>query len=190
MSTLRLSIVPSPCSNDHEVQCLVDGKDLVARLAGIGLDPDDFFGNAPRAASGEPAREYRIGRCDCGCVGCCDILAKVVREHGQIVWRVGTTEISFDEAQYDAELTRAASDHSWETPQRTAERMLRERLPTEHLRERGFIFEWVSGRQPGGQFTVAIRPAAGPYRQILLAVPWSDDLEQVVASALAALRSR
>ena len=186
MSTLRLSVVPSLGSNDHAVQCLVDGQDLVAQLGGLGLDPDDFFAEVPRATPGEP-RECRIGRCECGVVGCGDVLAQVLREHEQVVWKVGTREVRFDAAQYDAEFARAASDYSWETPQRTAERMLRERVPTKDLRGRGFIFEWASGRARGGEFTIAIRKAEGPYRQMLLAVPWNDDLEQVVASALALL---
>jgi hypothetical protein len=190
MSILRLAVVASPSSNDHAVLCLVDGVDVVAQLGGLGLDPDDFFKEPPRATPGEPAREYRIGRCECGVVGCGDVLAQVVRDQDHVTWMAATNEFVFDAAQYDEELARAASDHSWETPHRTAERLVRERVPANQLRERGLVFEWASGRASQGKFTLAIHEAEGPYRQVLLTVPWRDDLEQVVAEALAVLRQQ
>lgn len=190
MSILRLAVVASPTSNDHSVLCLVDGVDLVAQLGGLGLDPADFFKEPPGATPGQAAREYRLGRCECGVLGCGDVLAQVHRDQDRVTWMVGTNKFVFDAAQYDGELARAASDHSWETPQRTAERLVRERVPAEHLRERGLVFEWASGRASPGKFTLALHAADGPYRQTLLAIPWRDDLEQVVAEALAVLRQQ
>lgn len=190
ISTLRLAVLPSPRSNDHAVRCLVDGEDIVEQLGGLGLDPDDFFSSRrPVAVAAEPERETRIGRCrGCGVVGCDDVSIRVARQQDQVVWKVGGREIRFDGAQYDAELARAALDHTWETPQRAAERLLRDRLPTELLRARGLAFEWASGRAKLGRFTMALHPTSGRYRQILLDVPWVDDLEEVIAEALALLR--
>jgi len=187
--TLRVAIVPSSSSNDHAVQLFADDQEVIR--GGLGLDPDDFFGNAVAVATDE-ARAARMGRCDCGCVGCGDIEIRIARQGGLVVWDQDGNQLHFDGAQYDAELARAEADRSWEPRVRTAERLVRERLNRRALTRAGLVFEWASGRARPRLFTLSLRATKEPGRQILLEVPYAetDDTERVVASVLAALAER
>ena len=189
LSRLRITIVPSPSSNDHEVQLFADDQEVIAGLDGLGLDPDDFFAANAAIVAGKP-RDARVGRCDCGVVGCGDLSIRIERDGEEIVWGVAGTELRFDAAQYDAELARAAADHSWESRERTAERLVRERVDRRALTKAGLVFEWASGRARPRLFTIALHTTSAPDRQIFVEVPWSGDVEQVVAAALAALTQR
>jgi hypothetical protein len=151
------------------------------------LDPDDFFSFPIAIAAGTP-RDARIGRCECGTFGCGDLVIRIVRRSDQVFWRANGRVIRFDAPQYDAEIERAAKDLTWETTERTAARLVRERLPVEELRARGLALDWASGSALSGRFTLSLHPTNGSYRQILLDVPWVDDVEQVAAAALGRLR--
>lgn len=183
ISALHLVVVPSPQSNDHAVHCLADGANILETLGGLGLDPDDFFSFPVAIAAGTP-REARIGRCECGTVGCGDLVILIAREGEQVVWEAKGREIRFDAAQYDAEIARAATDLTWETGERTAARLVRERLPVEELRARGLALDGASGSALSGRFTLSLHPTKGAYKQILLDVPWVDDAEEVATAAL------
>ena len=64
---------------------------------------------------------------------------------------------------------------------RTAARLVRERLPVEALRQRGLVFRWAAA-QLDGRCVLCLEGRGG--RSIQLEVPWVDDLNQLVASAL------
>jgi len=112
---------------------LTAGEDLARlarRQAAIVL-----FGQARRAAAAEP-HEVRLAEAYCT-EGCCGALYVTVVQDGDTVvwrdWRGHTTaapppEVRFAAEEYEAELTRAETDHTWEWPARTVARLLRTRL--------------------------------------------------------------
>ncbi|GAB3846174.1 hypothetical protein GCM10027610_063810 [Dactylosporangium cerinum] len=91
-----------------------------------------------RLRAGPVPVEVRLAVAMCG-EGCCGALyVTIVRDGGTVVWRdwrghVGPPPpaLRFDAAQYDAEVARAETDHSWEWPARTVARLLKDRLATE-----------------------------------------------------------
>jgi hypothetical protein len=190
MSTLRIEIVSSPETNDHVVRLLVDGVDIVAGLGGIGLDPFDFFFPEPALAATADPTSRTVGRCTCGVPGCGDIDIVVHRDGPCIVWSVTHVpnpagDHRFDAVAHDAELERARLDHSWETPERTAARLVREGLgPVRaRLEQLGLRFDWASGRVEAGKHTVSLTRQE-THQQLLVHVDASGSPEVIAAAML------
>jgi hypothetical protein len=181
---LRIEVRPSPETNDHEVQLLADGKSLVDRFSSglIGLDPDDLLTDpCPLRAENSP-RPVIIGRCSCGIVGCGSVEVEIRRDHDHVMWMSmdSSQQVCFLAAQYDAEVNRALQDHSWETPERKAARLIFQAVDRGALALRGFVFSWASGRCREGMMTAALVLAPGPY-QVLINVPWKgENIESIV----------
>ena len=155
----------------------------------MGLDPSGFLvADCPLAAGPFP-RNLLIGRCSCGCLGCGDVTVLASLEGDVLTWTHDvrpTIQRHFDWSSYRAEITRAVSDHSWETPERTAARLLAARLDHDKLAARGITFEWASGRVVGGPLTISLRLADGPH-QLLVHVPWNGETPSEIVSNAAAL---
>jgi len=182
-STLRIQIALSVDTNDHEVKLLVDGNDVFRRLQGMGLDPDDCALPAALMPAATP-RTTIIGRCDCGVRGCGDIDVRISLEEERIVWELAGEQFCFVAADYIAELERAGSDLSWETPDRSAGRLVRcgiEQVRTQ-LADHGLTFHWASGRVQAGSFTASIESAQES--QILIHIPWTDESPEQIAAQL------
>ena len=97
--------------------------------------------------------------------------------------------VRFDADQYDAEVERAMSDFSWETPDRTAARLIRLGVDREALRRHGLRLCWASGRLAEHTMTIALEHTPGPY-QLLLAVPWlGDDTTSIARQCIDVLAS-
>jgi hypothetical protein len=79
----------------------------------------------------------------------------------------------FAAADYDAEVARVAADHSWETPQRTAGRLVLANADRERLHGHGLKLSWVANhhRNPGF-FRTALQN--GDDYQIFVDLPWLD----------------
>lgn len=190
LSTLRIEIVSSPETNDHAVRLLVDEVDILATLGGIGLDPIDFFFPQPALAATADPTSRTVGRCSCGVPGCGDIDIVVHRDGPCVVWSVSHVrnpagDHRFDAVAHDAELERARVDHTWETPERTTARLVREGLgPVRARLERlGLRFDWASGRVEPGKHTVSLTHEQ-PYRQLLVHVDASGSPEAIAAAML------
>jgi len=161
LSTLKLEIVPSPETNDHEVKIWADETELLSLASAMGLDPDDLFHQPQTLATSGVAL---VGRCDCGCLGCGDINARIEHHDSTVTWSVdGAPQIHFARDAYLRELERARADTTWETPERTAARLVRAALPSFQLQltERGLSFDWASGRGDAAHFVVSLRSAKG-----------------------------
>ncbi|MFI9810153.1 hypothetical protein ACIHEJ_38670 [Streptomyces sp. NPDC052301] len=147
---LSLRIVVPPQRSRHDtVECrpIVDGRDILAEVfaEGPGVDPRYLVGpDAPLHATDTP-REVRLAAAACT-EGCCGALYVTIRRERQHViwsgWRnpdeddVDFPELRFGVNQYEAEVRRASTDHSWEWPARTVARILEGSDPTdqaEHL---------------------------------------------------------
>jgi len=183
---LRIEVRPSPETNDHEVRLLGNGKSLVDRLSSglIGLDPDDLFTDTicPLRAESESHRAT-IGRCSCGIIGCGSVEVEIRRELDQVVWTAmdSSLQVRFLAAQYDGEVERALQDRTWETPERTAARLISQAVDRAALARRGFEFSWASGRCRNGLMTVSLVLTPGPY-QVLVSAPWDgENIDGIVA---------
>jgi hypothetical protein len=188
-SALRLEIQPAPTSNDHEVKVWVDDRDLLSEVGVLGLDPDDLFWPTPTLLPTAFPTTTTLARCSCGVVGCADMCVRIEEEHPCILWTVegvaGT--VRFLRQDYEAEVLRAAADCSWETPDRTAARLVRASIPlvSGHLDLLGLRFEWASGRVQAGSFTVSLASVRG---QVLVHVPTIGPPEALAARMLEVLR--
>jgi hypothetical protein len=135
----QISVVaPDPCRRgDVETRILVDGQPVVAGAFDKGppYPPETLLARGQLRTTAEP-HEVRLAEAYCT-EGCCGALyVTVVRDGDAVVWRDwrGHTcatvppEIRFAAEQYDAELTKAETDHTWEWPARTMARLLRAQL--------------------------------------------------------------
>jgi len=188
--TFGTSVKPSPETNDHEVRLLGDGEDLIARFweGMIGLDPDQLLLQPCALIPSTAGHKATIARCDCGEVGCGNVQVFVRSEDERVAWVDGDRTLRFSSSQYLSEIARAQSDTGWETPDRTAGRLVRQRVDRAVLARAGMTFDWASGRISKGQLTISLRLEPGPY-QVLVSIPWKEELPPEIADvAVAALR--
>lgn len=188
----RLRVVESPATGDFEVVPLGDGTDLVRAIddSCMGLDPDDMLIAPSRLLPDEPA-DVEIGRCHCGVVGCGDIGVVITCGDEVTTWQAYDGRMyRFNGPAYAAEVERAIRDTSWETPDRTAARLVRERVDRDLLFRQGLAFQWASGVARRGHFSVSMSLLAEPHRQVLLSIPWKEEsVEEIAASMVAQLRT-
>jgi hypothetical protein len=189
--TLRIEVRPSPETNDHEVLFIADGVDLIARHWSdmMGLDPDDIL-IVPCPLIGEAeARLVTVVRCNCGVLGCGRVEVEIRRSLNRVVWECAEytdvghpTRLEFAAQAYDAEIQRALKDHSWETPDRTAARLLGSIVDRDILARSQLTFLWASGRIHPGVLSVALmlKSERGP-GQILVHVMWSGQTPDEIA---------
>ncbi|WP_067969240.1 hypothetical protein [Nocardiopsis trehalosi] len=133
-----------------EVRPLIDGVDVLQEVHPEGLAPSRRHWAGPPAtwplAAAEEPRRVMITEPVCT-AGCCGALYVTLRRAGdRVVWDSwentsgGTAvppAVHFDAARYDAELARAAADHSWEGPVDTIARLLERTLT-----ESGWFERW------------------------------------------------
>lgn len=186
--TLRIQVRPSPETNDHEVLLFGDDQNLVERFgdSSIGLDPDDILVD-PCPLIAQETQDCLVGRCDCGVIGCGDVRVRICTSGDVVSWAAihgPRAPVLFDRHAYRMEVLRALSDCSWETPERTASRLIREGVNRDVLRRFGFAFSWASGRADPGLMTAALLLEPGPY-QVLVRVPCGvSDSPELTAEAV------
>lgn len=184
LETLKILVRPSPGVNGHEV-CLSSEKgDLIARFEDVrmGVDPDGLLVDPSPLRAGSSPSTATIGRCRCGSTDCGSLAVTITREADAVTWTTAADPfgVRFDAAQYDAEVERAISDVSWETPDRTAARLIRTSIDHEALRRHGVQFSWASGRITERAMTIVLECTAEPY-QLLVDVAWQDDPPESIA---------
>ncbi len=150
LHTIGFAFGPSPASNDHQVRILVDGEDWLGDSS-LGIDPPEFFAQPALMVGGE----LLVGRCECGCVGCDDVAVQVVRRPNEVGWSgLQGPVLKFAATQYDFAVDRAKNDLTWETPNRTAERLSANVLAGLVLSD-GFAFQWASTRIRSGVLSLS-----------------------------------
>ncbi|MFE1291181.1 hypothetical protein [Streptomyces sp. NPDC058751] len=138
---LRFVIPQDPYAIEQwaEVRPFVDGRDLLAEIHPGGTSSCSSrhllgpAANWPFAAPNEP-RRVELSNNDCVTDCCGGTFVTIRRQGDRVLWtswenthdtRVPVpAEVHFDAARYDAELTRAGADTSWEEPVDTAARLL------------------------------------------------------------------
>ena len=141
MNNISFNIIPCLESNDHEVRILIDGSDFLGKDY-LGIDPPVFFKQKTLINSGE----LYIGRCICGCEGCCDNYVTVRADEDIISWtNSGGLNIKFNKNDYKNIIYSAMHDYSWEDNKRTAERLVDE-VFKEIITKDKYCFNWTSAR--------------------------------------------
>lgn len=178
ISTLTLQHrIPDDWAADPwaEVRPLIDGVDVLGEVHPEGLASSCRYWRAsaeswPLAVTEEP-RRIMITEPSCT-AGCCGALYVTIRREGDLViwdaWENSSnitavpSEFRFATAQYEAELARAATDHSWEEPLDTTARLLRQTLEDSGWFERwGCILTEVWPRREEPDLPEVIRSRAG-----------------------------
>jgi len=141
MNTLAFEIMPSPSSNDHQARIRIDGTDWLGQEY-LGLDPPRLFAQPSLTDGGK----LLVGRCECGCEGCDDVLVDVLRQGQAVLWtNAKGLRLHFDREEYDRLVASAREDFSWEDKKRTAERLVSE-VFAGVLLDDGYRFDWASAR--------------------------------------------
>lgn len=137
----------------------------------------EFFAQKPLLGSGT----LLIGRCTCGVVGCGDVSASVSRTNSEVEWVTSQTQerFVFELRAYEQSIETGASETSWETIERTAERLV-SAIDYSQCLDLGLSFEWASARWGKEKMTLSFLKGN---KQKLFDVPWNyrDPLEALVA---------
>lgn len=171
MAELSFKFLPSEAitDQDFQVRLLIDGQDILKSIDGekLGIDPVEFFAQKPLLGSGR----LLIGRCACGVVGCGDVSASVSRTSSEVEWLTSHTQerFVFELHAYEHSIAAGASDTSWETIERTAERLV-SALDYSQCLELGMSFEWASARWGKEKMTLFFLKGN---EQKLFDVPWN-----------------
>lgn len=175
VNVLRIKILPSPSSNDHEARIFIDDVDWLGQDS-LGIDPPMFF-----AQDFQWEGRLLVGRCECGCEGCCDTVVNVGLDEKEIVWtNESGLRLVFDRREYVNEITRASEDFSWEDERRRVERLVGNVFASAEMEE-GYVFNWASARIRTGIITVSFTRNG---EQKLLEFGWEPgDFEDAVRTA-------
>lgn len=193
VDSLRLEVSPTPrAGGEFQVQIYVNGTEMTAAGAGLGMDPYQILVPTNRLVAVSQPHTVPIARCDCGVYGCGSTDVTIMRDGDRVHWDWSlevpmTRGVSFAAAEYDGEVARVAADHSWETPERSAGRrvltdMDRELLLTYNLRP-----SWVANDYRDQElFRVALQ--FNRDYQVFVDTPWRGrDPEELAGEVCATL---
>lgn len=187
MDVLRMAVAPTPsdAGGGFHVEVDVNEVEMTAAGAGLGMDPYDVLVPTNRFEHGAVPVTVPVARCGCGVYGCGATDVTITRE-GDVVrwsWEVEVPmarDVTFDVAEYVREIRRVASDHSWETPERTAGRLVLSSVAAGSLAGRLRI-SWVANdwRNPA-LFRVCLQD--GHDYQVFVDVEWLDRTPEELAA--------
>lgn len=196
IDSLRLAVAPAPADagGGFQVEVYVNGTEMTAAGAGLGLDPYQILIPTNRLLATSEPRTIPIAQCSCGVYGCGATDVTITRDNDLVHWdwliEVPTQRgASFATVQYDAEVDRVARDYSWETPERTAGRLVLTHVDRDALRVHGLAVTWVANdhRDPG-LFRVALQ--LGDDYQVFLDTPWQNRSPEELADKVCEVLAR
>lgn len=185
--SLRLAVAPAleDAGGGFQVQVYVNGAEMTSAGAGIGMDPYDVLIPTNRLLVSPQPHTVPIARCGCGVYGCGSTDVTITGDGDLVHWDWSievpmNRGVSFPAAEYDAELTRVAGDHSWETVERTAGRLVLTHVDRAALRAHGLALTWVANDYRDAElFRVALQ--LGQDYQIFVDTPWRNRSPQELA---------
>lgn len=189
VDALRLEVATVPNSKGHWFQLRVYVNDVERTSdpgAGLGMDPYDvLFPTNHLVATSQP-HTVPIARCRCGFYSCVGTDVTIVRDGNVVHWDWSREipmqrGVSFAADRYDAEVARVAADLSWETPARTAGRLILTNMDRAHLLTYGLRPTAVNGAYPEA-FRVTLQ-IEDDY-QIFVKTPWQGRTPEQLASAI------
>lgn len=175
---LRLSVVASPeCVGGFQVQIFVNEVEMTAAGAGMGMDPYEVLIPENRFVATNTSCRIPVARCGgCGIYGCAVTDVSIVRDGDAVHWDWHEETpmdrgVTFRALDYDTEVARVAADVSWETPDRTAGRLILALADREALRRNELVVAWVDNdyRDPS-RFCVCLTYAQS--HQIFVYTRW------------------
>lgn len=159
---IRFEIRPAPSVGGHEVLVHVNGVEMTALGAGMGMSPFALLVPRNRLVAHKTPNRVPIARCDCGTYGCGVTDAVIVRDHDVVRWtwegeRPVSEDPVFTADEYDAEVACVAGDHSWERPEDTTARLVLTDADHTRLAELGLSLCWAtSDHRDPRLFTVSL----------------------------------
>jgi hypothetical protein len=195
VDSLRLEVTaPAEAGGVFEVLVFVNGVEMTSRGAGLGMDPYDILVPSNRLLAAPETRTVPIARCECGEYGCGSTDVTITRDGDVVHWEwlieapMGRG-VSFAAAQYDAEVARVAADHSWETPERTAGRLVLTNMDRDLLLNHGLRPMWAANSyRDHGVFRVSLQ--LGSDYQIFVHTPWRNRSPEELADEVCATLAR
>ncbi|SDD35592.1 hypothetical protein [Actinokineospora iranica] len=189
---LRLEVAEAntPTHAGFEVRVRVNGEVLTAAGGGLGMDPYKVLVPDNRLVATDEPRTVPIGRCSCGDYGCGPTDVVIVREDDRVHWEwlpraAENRAFVFAAATYGAEIARASADHSWETPERTAGRLVLANVDRERLRGLGLEPRSVGNDYRDPELFQVGLWMADDY-QVFVTVPWRGRGPESLARAVCA----
>ena len=195
--TLRLSIAPlviprGPVPGRFQLLIHVNDVEITSAADNLGVDPFPVFHPVNLLGATAVPHTVSLSRCRCALPACHDSKDTITRDGEFVHWDWGKWPLmprraTFLASHYDAEVSRCASDHSWETPPDTAARLVVTRSDRSHLASYDLSFDYLDQFVSHGEvFEV---PFVGDGYQVLLDFPWQDrspaDLAAEVCATLA-----
>lgn len=188
MDTLRLAVTPTTAEPEgFQVEVWVNDIEMTQAGAGLGMDPYDVLVPTNRFLPAEHPKSIPVARCGCGVYGCGVTDVRITKTAEGIEWnweveKPMNRSVYFNEAEYLAELERISGDHSWETPVRTAGRLVLSSVRDEEL-PADLRFDWVANnwRRPDA-FQVCLRHQ--DRHQIFIDFDWDGRSPEQLASAV------
>jgi hypothetical protein len=172
---LEVAAVGEP-DDGFQVRVYVNDVEMTSAGAGLGMDPYDVLVPTNRLVAGPEPRRVPIARCECGVYGCGSTDVTITRDGDLVHWdwliEVPMSRgVSFMAMQYDDEVARVSADHTWETAERTAGRLVLTDVDRERLSAYGLRPSWVANDYRDHElFRVALQ-IDGDY-QIFVDTPW------------------
>jgi hypothetical protein len=169
-----------------QVEIYVNEVEMTRAGAGLGMDPYDVLVPTNRFAAGTEPATVPAARCTCGEYGCGTTDITIVEDGDLVHWDwSGDTPMerraTFPAGAYRQEVERVAADHGWETPDRTAGRLVLETVDPARLPE-GITLDWVASawRDPG-RFLVSLTDHG---RQVIVPFVWADRTPEELADEI------
>jgi len=178
MDRLRLAIteLPPDAGRGWQVEIHVNGVEVTSAGAGLGMDPYDVLVPTNRFAAATEPVTIPAARCTCGEYGCGSTDVTIVRDGDVVRWDWQgevpmDRRLTFAADAYRHEVDRIAADHGWETPDRTAGRLVLESVDPARLPE-GIELHWVAADWADPRsFQVSLMDRG---RQLILGFDWAD----------------
>ncbi|RMI33576.1 hypothetical protein [Nocardia stercoris] len=193
--SFRLQVERRPDAYVRElfmVRVYVNEVEMTARGAGAGMDPYDLLVPTNRLIAGQQPHTVPIARCSCGEYGCGATDVTITRDGDVVRWQWSLREAPMDRAavfvaeDYDREVVRMAADYSWETPGRTAGRLVLTGVDRAHLRAYGLTPSWVSDRRSVFEICLGI----GEDYQVFVDIAPCDRSPEEIARAACEILAR
>ena len=193
---LRLAVTPvgAEAGSGFQVEVYVNDTEMTSAGAGLGMDPYDLLIPTNRLLATPGPHTVPIARCECGVYGCGSTDVTITGDGDLVHWDWSievpmNRGVSFAKAQYDEEVERIAAEHSWESAERTAGRLVLTRLDRAALQAHGLAVSWADNhyRDPE-QFRVALQ--LGNDFQIFVDTPWHDRSPEELADGVCEILAR
>lgn len=192
MDEVRFEVAPAPAESGSGFQVLifVNEVELTTSGAGLGMDPYDVLVPDNKFLPRPEPHTFGVARCGCGVYGCgaTDITISADNDVVTWVWRLEVpinhpSQFALD--PYLREVSRVGADHSWETPERTAGRLVLAQVDRTLLQRHGLTPSWVGNDWRAPEVFEICLTFEAAY-QIFLRFPWNGDAPETLASRILA----